>query len=173
MAVNAAEAAPARTVTDVGRLRSLLLEESATEVAAVAAEVSVTVQELACPEISEVGLQLSELRFARPTRLRVVVFETPARLAVRVTDWLDPTIPAVAVKVPVAAPAGTVIEPGMASPELLADRLTTAPEAGAAAVKVTVQAALPPEERLEGVHASFDNAAAGETVRVPLCETPA
>jgi hypothetical protein len=50
---------------------------------------------------------------------------------------------AVALKVPVAAPAATVIDPGRVSAGLLLDRLTVEPPAGAAVFKVAEQFATP------------------------------
>jgi hypothetical protein len=54
-------------------------------------------------------------------------------------------VPAVAVKVPLDAPAATVMEVGTVRRELLSDRATLIPPEGAALLSVTVQVLVPPE----------------------------
>jgi hypothetical protein len=54
-------------------------------------------------------------------------------------------VPAVAVNVPLVAPAETVIEAGTVRPALLSDTVTLVPPVGAAPLRVTVQVLVPPE----------------------------
>jgi hypothetical protein len=70
---------------------------------------------------------------------------------VRVAVWLDVIVPAVAVKVPVVAPAATVTEAGAVKSPLLLETETEAPPDGAAADRVTVQVDVPPVPRLDSV----------------------
>jgi len=65
---------------------------------------------------------------------------TPAELALTVTFCVDPTADALAVKPALVAPAGTITVAGTASAELLLDRLTLSPPAGAVAFSFTVHA---------------------------------
>jgi hypothetical protein len=64
------------------------------------------------------------------------------------------TVPAVAWKVAVVAPAATATEAGTVSAALLSERLTVVPPVGAALDIATVQVDLPPEAMLVGEHAS-------------------
>ncbi|MBZ5723500.1 MAG: hypothetical protein LAP87_00745 [Acidobacteriia bacterium] len=86
-------------------------------------------------------------------------------------------MPALAAKVVDVDPAGTVSELGTASAELLEVRATTAPPAGAAPVRMTVQAVDAPGEMLEGLHARdamvTGGGAGGARLRVALTELPA
>jgi hypothetical protein len=63
-------------------------------------------------------------------------------------------VPAVAVKVPVVADAAIVTEAGTVNKALLLDSATTAPPAGAAPLKVTVQLEVAELAKLLGTHAS-------------------
>ena len=60
------------------------------------------------------------------------------------------------VKVAVLAPAATVTKAATVSEELLSDRVTLAPPAGAAVDRETVQVADAPEGMLLGEHCSAD-----------------
>lgn len=88
---------------------------------------------------------------------------TPAELALTVTYCVDPTADALAVKPALVAPAGTITVAGTASAELLLDRLTLSPPAGAVAFSFTVHAsfanpdtdALLHESELTAAHAIF------------------
>jgi hypothetical protein len=82
-------------------------------------------------------------------------------------------LPAVALKVVVAEPAGTVIvdaRPG-SSATLLA-RETGVPPAGAAWLKFTVHVALVPEVKLMGLQVSEETVTADTRLTVAVCETP-
>jgi len=84
--VKAAVVAPAATVTEAGVVRRLLLSESVTVVALVAALLKVTVQVLEALEPRVVGEQAREESVTAEARAMVAVFETPLRVAVTVAD---------------------------------------------------------------------------------------
>ena len=65
-------------------------------------------------------------------------------------------VPAVALKVPVAAPAAIVTEAGTDRVALSSERATRLPPASAALLNVTVQVLEPPETRPVGVQSSDD-----------------
>ena len=75
--------------------------------------------------------------------LRVKIWEALFKVAVRVAFWFEFTAPAVALKVVLFCPAATVAVLGTLTLALLLERATIAPPEGAAAVKLTVQVALP------------------------------
>lgn len=82
------------------------------------------------------------------------------------------TLPAVAVNVVVLAPAGTATVPGADTAASLDAIVTVLPPAGAALDSVTVQSAVPPEDRLSGLHASADRVAGPRSVRAVDTEEP-
>jgi hypothetical protein len=85
VAVKEAVVAPAATVTEPGVVNAELLSEIVTAAPPLgAAEVRVTVQVLAAPEVRVVGLQASEERLTGAVRLIAALLETPLRVAVRV-----------------------------------------------------------------------------------------
>ncbi|MGO9256250.1 MAG: hypothetical protein ACLQU1_08115 [Bryobacteraceae bacterium] len=69
-----------------------------------------------------------------------------------VAVWLLARVPVVALKLAVVAAAATVTDAGTVSEVLLLDRVTTAPPAGAAWVKVTVQVDVEFEAKVLGEH---------------------
>ena len=71
-------------------------------------------------------------------------------------------VPAVAVKLAVVEPAGTITDAGTGSRVLLLDRVTVAPPLSAAPDSVTVQELDCAETRLVGLHAILVNVGAGE-----------
>lgn len=78
-------------------------------------------------------------------------------------------VPAVTLKVAVVAAAATVTDPGTVRIELVLVRVTLAPPAGAAPLKVTVQVEFAPELRLAGEHCKPDTVGRGAwTTIVPL-----
>lgn len=107
------------------------------------------------------------------SRLTATVLEIPFKDAVIVPDWLAVMVPVVALKVAEEEPDGTPTEDGTLSNALLEDRLTVKPPTGAEAVRVTVQVAAEPDERLVVEHCNADKPAGGATVRVAVCELPA
>ncbi len=78
-------------------------------------------------------------------------------------------VPAVTLKVADVAAAATVTDPGTVTTELVLVRVTLAPPAGAAPLKVTVQVELAPVPRLAGEHCNADTVGrVAWTVIVPL-----
>ena len=71
------------------------------------------------------------------------------------------TVPAVAVKLVVVAPAPTVTEAGTPSAALLEDSPTEAPPVNAAEVNVTVQVDVAPDATEFGAHDTPETAGAG------------
>ena len=71
------------------------------------------------------------------------------------------TVPAVAVKFAVVAPAPTVTEAGTANAVLFEDSPTDAPPVSAARDSVTVQVEVPPETTEFGAHETPEIAGAG------------
>jgi hypothetical protein len=92
---------------------------------------------VADPEFTLVGLQAKPATTAA-TRLKVVLWDAPFRVAVTVTLWFVAKAPAVAVKVAEVAPAGTVTAAGTVSKALLSHSVTVVAEE-AAWLRVTVQ----------------------------------
>jgi len=97
------------------------------------------------------------------------VFELPFSDAVTVAAWFAVTVPAVAVKLPVVAPAPTVTDVGTVSAVLLSDTATAVPPVGAACEIVTVQLELPPEAIEVGVQVSPETV---DTVDWPTVMVP-
>jgi hypothetical protein len=88
------------------------------------------------------------------TRLIDAVFELPFNDAVTVTVCAAAIAPAVALNVPVIAPAATVRDAGTVTTALSSVTLTELPPVGAALLNVTVQVLTPPDTRLAGAHTS-------------------
>jgi hypothetical protein len=78
------------------------------------------------------------------------------------------TVPAVAVKLAVVAPAGAVTDAGTGSAALFEERLTEAPPIRAADVNVTVQVEVAPEVTEFGEQDTPDTAGGGVTVTVDV-----
>ena len=97
--------------------------------------------------------------------------ETPEALAVMVANCVAEGEPAVAVKVALEAPEATVTETGTVRALLFEDR-ETVKELEAAAVRLTVQVALPPAARVAGLHESEFRAAATARFSEVLTEVP-
>jgi hypothetical protein len=152
VAEKVAEVAPAATVTEAGTESAALLSERVTTAPpAGAALLRVTVQVEEAPEVSEVGLQERLVGMVVVTKPREKVTEEPDREAVMMAVLSAVSVAAVAEKVAEVAPAATVTEAGTESAALLSERVTTAPPAGAALLKVTVQVEEAPEVREVGL----------------------
>lgn len=83
VAEKAAVVAPAATVTEVGAVRRVLLDESATgSPPAGAAVLVVTVQVLTAPDVSDAGAQANAVTVTGGIKLRDAVFEVPFNVAV-------------------------------------------------------------------------------------------
>jgi len=133
VAVKVAEEAPPATVTEAGVESTELLSEIATaRPPEGAAWESVTVQVADALELREVGEQAREVKVAGATRDNAADCEAPLRVAVTVADWLDETVPAVAVKVAEDAPLAAVTEAGTEITAVLSEIATARPPEGAA-----------------------------------------
>jgi hypothetical protein len=154
VAVNAAVVAPAATVTDTGTgsVVPLLLETATTNPAVAAGLVSETEQVTVPPEATVPGLHAKPESTGGATTASENVFELPFRPAVSTAVASAVTVPAVAVKPALAVPAVTVTDAGTVTFVLSLARDTTAPPAGAARVRLTVQALEPGAVTLAGVH---------------------
>jgi hypothetical protein len=97
------------------------------------------------PEEMETGRQESVLGTGRGAKESEAVLEVPLVVAVMTANILVRIEVAVTEKLAEVAPAGTVTEDGVVSNVLLSERVTSWPPAGAAAERVTVQEADPPE----------------------------
>ena len=117
----------------------------------VAALVSDTVQVEVPLGVSTVGTQLRDARAAGAVNPSENVADPLLRLAVRVALVSLETVAAVAVKLAVVAPPFTATDAGTVAEALLLDRPTLAPPAGAAALRVTVQALVPGVATEDGV----------------------
>jgi hypothetical protein len=91
-----------------------------------------------------------------------------------VTVWFVVTEPAVAVKVAVVEPAGTVTEAGTVRAALLSLRLTAVPPVEAARDRVTVHEEVAPDETDVGEHCRLEivRLAGGVTVSENVLEEP-
>jgi hypothetical protein len=69
-----------------------------------------------------------------------------------VTEVFAVTVPAVAVNVPVVAPAATIIDAGTVNAVLLSESVTVTPPEDAACASVTVQVEVPLEGTVAGEH---------------------
>ena len=125
VALNVVELLFAGTVTDAGTVSALLFEESATALPpAGAASLRVIVHVVELPELTLAGLQASDETTAGSTKLTVVLWMLPFRLAVKVALWLLGRLPAVAMKVAELAPLGTVTEVGTLKRLFVSDSVT-------------------------------------------------
>ena len=91
-----------------------------------------TVQVLAAPEFTLLGLQASAVTSMGATRVKLVDWEDAFKVAVTVALWVVVRVPAVAVKVPEEALAATVTDAGRVSNGLLSESATVLPPAGVA-----------------------------------------
>jgi hypothetical protein len=106
-----------------------------------------------------------------PCSIKDTVFELPLSDAVTVAVSFIITDAAVIEKVAVVAPGATVTDPGTLKAVLLSETDTAAPAEGAAPDTVTVQADVPPDDTVVGVHCSAETViGAGVTVRDAVLE---
>jgi len=152
VAVKVAVLCPDATVTLAGTVSKPLLLTSETVAALVAALFNATVQVLDALLPRLEGTQATDVSVAgaEVAALSVKLCETPFRVAVSRALWLEVTAATVAVKVALLSPEPILTLPGTVILVLLLSRVTlAAPEA--AAVKVTVQAAVPGAFTVAGV----------------------
>lgn len=155
--VNVAVVAPARTVTEVGDVSSALLSYTVTMAPVEGAAVfSRTVQMPLAPDVSVVGLQVKAVGTSGASNETALLTELSFTLAVRMTVLEVVIVNALAVKVALVAPAGTVTEAGDVSNELLSISVTTVPPVGAALLSVTVQRLLAPDPSELGLQPRAD-----------------
>jgi hypothetical protein len=173
VAVKLAVVEPAATVTEAGTVSAVLLSETATlEPPVGAACDSVTVQVALPPETTVAGVHCSADTVTRGVMVTGEVAEVLFSEAVTVTDWLDATVPAVAVKLAVVEPAATVTEAGTGRAVLLDETATLEPPVGATCDNVIVQVVLPPEVIVAGVHCKVVTVICGVTVTGEVAEAP-
>src|SRR5580700_2739882 len=173
VALKVAEVLFAGTVTDVGTMSAVLLLESPTALPPEGAPwLSVTVQVLAVPEFTLVGVQDSAETSVGAIRFKVVFWEAPFKTAVIVAGWVAVMVPAVALKVVEVLFAGTVTDAGTVSAVLLLESPTVLPPAGAASFKLIVQVVAAPELTLVGLHARAVTIAGSTKLRVVVSRLP-
>jgi hypothetical protein len=100
----------ANTVTDAGTVSMVLLSESATARLAGAAELSVMVQVPLAPAGKVAGAHTSDVSVTEGVRLIEAVFALPLSAAVTIAVCAPAIVPAVALNVPLVAPAAMVME---------------------------------------------------------------
>src|SRR5580700_2951547 len=173
VALKVAEVLFAATVTDAGTVSEALLLESPTALPPDgAAWLSVTVQVLAAPEFTLVGVQASAETSVGAIRFKVALCEELPKVAVTVPDWLVVIAAAVALKVAEVLFAGTVTDAGTVSAALLLERPTALPPLGAAWLRVTVHVAVAPEFTLVGLQTKAETSVEATRLKVILCEEP-
>ena len=101
------------------------------------------------------GAQLIEVKLGA-TRLKVAVCATLPNVAVMTAVWFAESSPTGAVKVAVAAPAGTLTDAGVESAAALLES-ATAVLVVPALFRVTVQVVAPPDRTLLGVQTSEES----------------
>lgn len=130
----------------------------------VAGPVKVTVQVAVPGVVTVVGVQVMPLSCALGGVTVIAAdFETLFAVAVTVIDVVVVTVAAVAEKVALVAPPGTVTEPGTVSAELLSETVTVNPAGGAAFESVMVQVLEVPEAIEVGEQARLESVAGVET----------
>jgi len=127
LAVKLAESAPAITETDVGIVNRELFAVSCTVLRSWASRLNLTVQMLELPEANDVELQVRDDTACASNTDKDAVWEEPFNAAVRITAALATVVPAVAAKVAVVPPAGTVTVAGTVNTGLLSESDTTLP----------------------------------------------
>lgn len=173
MAAKAAEVAPAATVTLAGTLKAgALLDSEIVAPPEPAALDRVTVQLAVSPVERLAGPQLKAVRTVAATSESEAVCEPPLKLAVITTVPSVAMAPAVAVKVAEVAPAATVTVGGTVSAAALLDSETTAPPAPAALLRLTLQVAVPDEDRLVGAQPSAAGTVGASSETDVCCEPP-
>ena len=155
-AVKVALPEPAGTATDVGTVTAfVLLLES--ETVAPLVFVIVTVQVLAPPDRIEDGLHTRlEIPGSAGVTVRFAESEPPFNDAVIAPACSALTVPAVALKVALLAPAATTTDAGTASAARLLSSATAAPPVP---FNTTVQVLESPAAKLAGLHWKLDKAA--------------
>jgi hypothetical protein len=153
--MNAALVAPAATSTDGGTVSAALsLDTAIAKPPGPAGFVTETVQVAVSPDAMVAGAHTKPTRAGGVTTASEKAWEPPFSLAVKTAVVSSAALPTSAVKPAAAAPSATVIEPGTATLAWLLASATTAPPAGAAAVRLAVQELDPGAVTLAGTHSS-------------------
>jgi hypothetical protein len=173
LAEKVTELSPAATVADVRtpKLALLLVRAIATPPEGADADRETMHVADAAPVIV-VGVHDKALNCGAGGWTVTVVVTLSLPVAVIVTGWLAVTVPAVALKVVLVKPAGTVTDAGTVRAALLAPNDTTCPPVGAALFWLTVQVLDAPEFTVDGEQASADNTAGATRVRLAVCDPP-
>ena len=153
-----------------GVVRLVLLLLSATTLQPTDALFKLTVQVVEEPPTKLPETQLTELGVTAETRLIVAVAELLPRVAVRIALWSLATLTVLPTKTVDMAAEATVTEAGMERVGLVLDRATTAPPAGAALVRVTVQVLEELDPRLVGLQTRLETSTGATRLRVVLAE---
>lgn len=170
--MNVAEVAPAGTVTEAGKVATVLLEESVTEVPPVGAgPLSVTVPTEDPPPRTVDGTKATADAVAALT-VRVAVLLTVPVLAVIVSVAVVATAVVVTVNVAVVDPAATTTEDGTDADVALEERVTVVPPVGAAPVRVTVPVEEVPPVTDVGLTATLDAVGASTVSFAVLVDAP-
>lgn len=168
--------APAAMVTDAGTTRPRLVDFKATLVAWDTAFWSATVQVPDPPRAIVRGEQVKEERSGVPAdavRLIVALALLDPYVAVTVAVCVLGIVAALALKVALVAPARTVTEAGRENTLATAPPIVTArPPAGAALLRVTLQAEVALEVREVGVHCRAETRTGAESESVTGLEEP-
>lgn len=139
-ALKTPEVAEAPTVNEAGTVKlALLLVSAITNPPVGAAALSVIEQTLVPGPVNVAGLHVRPLTVTLALRLRVELTAKPFAAAVIVAAPLVEIIPAVAEKLALLLPAGTMTDAGVVIKALLSEILTAVPPEGATLLKVTVQ----------------------------------
>jgi hypothetical protein len=134
--------------------------------------VRTTVQLLVPGAVTVAGAQVKLPTWTKGVIVVAAERVTPAALTVTVTEVFAATVPALAAKVAVVTPAGTVTDAGTVKAGLLLDAAAANPPAPAAFVSDTVQVAVPPEAIVPGLHARPESAGGVMTASEKVFEAP-
>jgi hypothetical protein len=144
--------APARTVTAAGVLTAPIAVMATAAPPVPAALFSVAVQVAVMFGPITAGAHVIDVTITGPVSDKTAVAEPPFKDAVSVALPSTAIIEELAVKVAVPDPAATVIVAGTVTSALLEERVTTAPVAGAACDRVSVQRLVAFEVNVVGAH---------------------
>jgi len=163
--------APEATVTDNGTFKIAELLESATWAPFGGAPLlTVTVQLVALPESSVVGVHCRDDKVGVDIRLKELLLVAPFRVALTDEDWSEGMVPAVAVKVAEEAPEAIVAVEGTDNRAPLAKEMVIGDVVEALSERVQVLGS--PEPRLVGLQAREERVGSGTTFREAVALLP-
>ena len=166
VAVNVVLVKPAPMVIDGGIVTLVLEELSVTVVLACAALPRLKVHVLTPGVWMVAGAQIKLAGLAAGVMVSAIVRMTEPAAAEIVAPPLEALAATVAVTLADVEPAGIMTEPGTLTCELLLDKVTEIPPAGAAAVREMAQVLEPPAATVAGAQAMDARADCGATVSV-------